>query len=91
MTFRFESDGVSAYDVFFRDNSARENTRLNAVSLSWLGTAGDAPAQTYRIDINDADLLTPGHRWPQELGLTGDGWFQVVVSAAWLYWTDRAA
>ncbi len=28
---------------------------------------------------------------PQEFGLTGDGWFQVVVSAAWLYWTDRAA
>ncbi len=33
ISFTFVSDGVSAYDFFFRDNSAGNRTRLNAVRL----------------------------------------------------------
>lgn len=33
-TFTFESDGVSAYDVFVRENSSNNRARLNAVRLT---------------------------------------------------------
>jgi len=36
VTFTFTSDGVSAYDFFFRDNSAGNRTRLNAVRLQYI-------------------------------------------------------
>lgn len=36
VTFTFTSDGVSAYDFFFRDNSAGNRTRLNAVRLEYI-------------------------------------------------------
>jgi len=36
ITFTFESDGVSAYDVFFRENSGSNRTRLNAVRLEYI-------------------------------------------------------
>lgn len=35
-TFRFVSDGVSAYDVFVRENDATNRARLNAVSLRFI-------------------------------------------------------
>jgi hypothetical protein len=34
ITFRFESDGVAAYDVFFRENNTQNKCRLNAVQLT---------------------------------------------------------
>jgi hypothetical protein len=34
ITFRFESDGTSAYDVFARENSDANRSRLNAVQLT---------------------------------------------------------
>jgi len=34
--FQFESDGVSAYDVFVRENSTLNRTRLNAVRLTYV-------------------------------------------------------
>jgi|GEM_PF-6616059 len=36
ITFTFESDGVSAYDVFFRENNSNDRARLNAVSLRFI-------------------------------------------------------
>lgn len=33
-TFTFESDGVSAYDVYLRENNANNRSRLNAVRLT---------------------------------------------------------
>ncbi|MBN1851182.1 MAG: PEP-CTERM sorting domain-containing protein [Pirellulales bacterium] len=34
ITFQFTSDGVSAYDVFVRENNDGNRSRLNAVTLS---------------------------------------------------------
>ncbi len=36
VTFTFTSDGVSAYDFFFRDNSTANRTRLNALRLQYI-------------------------------------------------------
>jgi hypothetical protein len=36
ITFRFQSDGVSAYDVFVRENSGNNRSRLNAVQLTYI-------------------------------------------------------
>lgn len=35
ITFKFVNDGIAAYDVFFRENSGVNRTRLNAVALRY--------------------------------------------------------
>jgi hypothetical protein len=39
-SFRFRSDGVSAYDIFLRENNVDNRTRLNAVVLSTIPEPG---------------------------------------------------
>ncbi len=64
-TFRFLSDGVSAYDVFLRDNDAANRARINAVELRYLGPAPSAgysvvvleqnPLEYYRMDTSTGE------------------------------------
>ena len=40
VTFRFTSNGSSAYDVFVRENNSQNRSRLNAVSLRFIPEPG---------------------------------------------------
>jgi len=53
ITFQFESDGTSAYDVFLRENSANDRTRLNAVQLTYLTSLASATATVVKYNLDD--------------------------------------
>ena len=76
----FSEEGLFTIEVY-----VREGTDLDLAYQ--LGQA----AQDFLSKPGVADSNFSNVSPPREIGLTGDGWFQVVVSAAWLYWTDRAA
>lgn len=51
VTFRFISDGVSAYDVFVRENNGTQRTRLNAVRLTMIPAPAALPAGLAMIGL----------------------------------------
>jgi len=59
VTFNFDSDGGSAYDVFVRENNDRNRSRLNAVRLTLLEAAPEGVGRNnnYVIDAKHADTV----------------------------------
>ena len=57
ITFQFESDGTSAYDVFLRERG-NDRTRLNAVELTHMSslTPGTATVLRYNLDDGASDV-----------------------------------
>ena len=53
ITFQFESDGTSAYDVFVRERSGNDRSRLNAVQLTYLTGLSAATDTVLKYNLDD--------------------------------------
>ncbi len=75
----FGRTGIFTIEIYVRQNADLDEAyALADDALSFLEGNGVA-------DMKFSNLSSP-----QELGTDGT-WFQLSVSAAWVYWTDRAA
>ncbi len=75
----FQRAGLFTVEVYVREG----------VDLDEAYTLAEA-VQEFLAKPGVADSFFTNVSQPQEIGPVG-AWFQVSVTAAWLYWTDRAA